>query len=192
MGLVQIEQSELDILRRERDEARSELAAAKAKVTDLEPKVPALEAKVTELETKVGTEKARADEAETKVGTLEETAAATEMKSTRIGALGAGFMAKLGETSKSILDEKAEKASDEEWEKHIKMIEETANVARDAPADGSTTPPENQGGNGNGDGDGPVFSEDELAKLGAVTGGSGSGSSDEGLGSIVAAYAKSA
>jgi hypothetical protein len=174
MGLVQIEQSELDLLRKERDDARSETAQEKARAT-------AAEAKVTETETKVEAAEAakvaaeeKASAAETKVTELEETANRASLKDQRWGALGSAFTAKLGDFTKSRLQEQASTLSDEEWDNRLKELEETTAVKRDAKADEGGDPSADElarraAANGE-----HTFSLEEIASAGSsVAGGSG-------------------
>lgn len=128
MSLIQIEESELSILRKERDDARTELAAAKETNRELSTKVETAEA----------AEKAAKEElaSVTKAKTdLEEKAQRAEIGTKRLAALGTGFMAKLGEFSKGRLNELAGTASDEEWEAGLKEREELAGVKRDVVAE---------------------------------------------------------
>jgi hypothetical protein len=164
MGLVQIEQSELDTLRKERDDAKAEATAAAQAKQEAEGKVEAAEA------AKVAAEE-KAQQAETKVTTLEETARATALRDERIGALGDKFLERVGETARTRLQEQAKSMSDEDWNGRLTELEEIAQVKRDEKKDGSTPPAENNGG---GNGDGPTFGSEELARLGSgVTGGGG-------------------
>jgi len=134
MTVVQIEETELATLRREREDARSkvdELAEANRALTT---KVEAAEAAQKHAEDERDTEKA----ARTK---LEEQAQRTELSKQRLSTLGPGFMAKLGDTSKAVLAELAASVSDEQWDLALKEREELAGVKRDAQVDGAPTPP---------------------------------------------------
>jgi len=176
MGLVQIEQSELDLLRRERDDARSESADhkkraddAEAKVTDLEPKLESAEAAKTAAETK-------ASEAEAKVQTLEEQANVATLKSTRWDGLGNQFVAKLGDFTKGRLQEQAGTLSDEDWDNRLKELEETTAVQRDAKDDSTPAPDDaaaalaaSQAAQA------PTFSLEEIAKAGVTPNGQPTG-----------------
>lgn len=167
MGLVQIEDTELQILRTERDTARSEAAqykteaeTAKAEKATAEAAAEAAEAKATAAET------ARA-EAEAKVTTLEETANQATLKDTRWKALGPGFVAKLGDFTKGRLEEQAKTLKDDEWDNRLKELEEVTAVKRDAEADGSTPPGDKK--------DDTVFSLEEIASAGSKLNGGGGG-----------------
>jgi hypothetical protein len=134
MGLVQIDENELKILRTERDEA-------KAQVTTLSSEKAAAEAKAEELEAAKIAAETKATEAEQAKATLEEAAQQAELKDQRLGALGAGFMAKLGEIAKGRLNEQAKSLSDEDWDARLKELEEMASVKRDDKGDGTPAAP---------------------------------------------------
>jgi hypothetical protein len=145
MGLVQIEDSELQTLRKERDDAR---AAEQKAVTE---KAEA-ERAVTEAETaKQAAETAKA-EAEQERDTLKESQRQVAMRDKRMGELGDGFVAKLGDKTKEALKKTAASASDEDWNARLEEIEEIASVKRDATADANNGG--NNGGNGSGSGSG--------------------------------------
>jgi hypothetical protein len=125
MGLVQIEESELANLRQERNEAKTKVDELSVSNRDLTSKVEKAEAEA--LKEKEGREKAEKDNKE-----LTETAQRTSLKDKRLGSLGEGFMAKLGEFTRGRLTEAAGSQSDEEWEATLKEKEEMAGVKRDA------------------------------------------------------------
>lgn len=132
MGLVQIEDTELAALRKERDDAKaeavkvptleSEKAAAVAAAEQAEAAKTAAETKVTELQAELDTSK-------------EETARAA-LKGSRWDALGSEFVAKLGDFTKGRLQDQAGTLSDEDWESRLKELEEITAVKRDAKKDG--------------------------------------------------------
>lgn len=172
MGLVQIEESELTTIRKERDDAR----AAESKAAQEKAEA---ERKVTELETEKAAAETAKTEAEAKVTTLEEEKAQASLKDTRMKSLGAGFTSKLGDFTKGRLEEQAGKLSDEDWDGRLKELEEIAKVKRDDKGDGSESAANaNGGGNGNGSqeqknnggGDAPTFESEEVAQF---VGGSG-------------------
>lgn len=153
MAMVQIEESELAILRKERDDAKAETATA---VTTRDEALRLAETQETER--KAAEERATA--AEAKSAELEEAARADTLASTRMGTLGDGFTGKLGEIAKANLTADARTLSDEQWDTRLREVEETAGVKRDAKGDGSTvTPPANPE---------DEFSGDELASLGRI------------------------
>lgn len=163
MGLVQIEDTELAALRTERNEARAKVETLEGANRELTTKVETAEA------AKVAAETAKA-EADKKVKDSEEAKAATELKDKRMSALSAGFLAKLGDTSKTVLNDLAAKASDDEWETAVKEREELAKVKRDAKTDESA---ENNGGDG--DKPGPTFESEEVASFMRRNGGAPTG-----------------
>lgn len=129
MGLVQIEQSELDTLRGERDTARTDLAAEVTKREEAERATVAAETAKSEAETA----KKTADDA---LAAETEKSAKAELKTKRLKGLGDGFKAKLGEFTTARLDEQAESLSDDEWDNKLKELEEVTAVKRDAKKDG--------------------------------------------------------
>lgn len=134
MALVQIEQSELDLLRSERDTAKASVATLQSEKASAEQKAEELEAAKIAAETK-------ATEAEQAKASLEEAAQQAELKDQRLGALGAGFMSKLGEIAKGRLTEQAKSLSDEDWDARLKELEEMAKAKRDDKGDGTTAAP---------------------------------------------------
>lgn len=182
MGMVNIEESELAELRRERNEARSQVDQLKNDNRGLTTKVETAEAAQKAAEKDRDDEKARATG-------LEEQAQHAQLKDKRMGALGTGFIAALGDTSKTVLAELAAKASDEEWERALAEREELAKCKRDAQASGSN-------GNGNGNlpehaGKGSAFSGEEVANFMGRTG-SDNGAANNGGGSGAGAAPDSA
>lgn len=162
MGLVQIEDSELQILRTERDTARSEAAAAKTEAETAKAEAVAATAAAEAAEAKATAAETAKATAEAKVTTLEETANQATLKDTRWKALGPGFIAKLGDFTKTRLEEQAKSFTDEQWEDRLKEVEETAGVKRDAEADGSAPDPLKDKK------DDTVFTLDEIASAGST------------------------
>ena len=165
--LVKISKEEWAALRKERDDARTELQTSKDENRTLTTKVEQAEAAQKAAET------AR-DEAQSEVKKLKDEGEVASLRQKRIDALGSGFMAKLGETSKTVLNELAGKASDEEWEQAVKEREELAGVKRDAQADGSATPKSEEARQGS------SFKDEEVASaFGRIGGDGGSGGGGE-------------
>jgi hypothetical protein len=154
MGLVQIEQSELDTLRAERDTARAETVTEKEARQQAERKVEEAEAQKSAAETE-------RDTARTELAQKNEELARASLKEKRMTALGEGFTAKLGEFTKGRLEEQAKTLSDEEWDSALKEREELVGVKRDAEKDGSTNTDDKGGGGGD-----TTFGREELARLG--------------------------
>lgn len=134
MGLVQIEDTELAELRRERNEARTQVDTLQTEKRDLTTKAETAEAAQKAAETE-------RDTAKTELQTATETAQKAKLKDQRIGALGAGFLAALGDTSKTRLNELASTCSDEQWNVELAEREEMAKVKRDAAAPEGTPAP---------------------------------------------------
>jgi hypothetical protein len=172
MGLVQIEQSELDTLRKERDDARAEKAAEQTKREEAERAVEATEA------AKLAAEEAKAA-AEAKVTELEEQANKVALKDGRVKELGPGFVAKLGDFTKGRLMEQAGQLSDDDWENRLKELEEVTAVKRDADKDGDP----------NGDAQGDTFGREELARLGSGAGDPAKGPSRDEQRSVIGSLA---
>lgn len=135
--LVQIEDTELATLRSERNEAREKVDRLTAEARTLQTAVETAEA------AKVRAETEKAD-AEKKFSDAEEKAQKAVLKDQRISALGAGFLAALGDTSKARLNELAMTCTPEQWNVELSEREEIAKVKRDAAAAGTpaaTDPP---------------------------------------------------
>lgn len=166
MGLVQIEDTELATLRKERDDAKTEATAAKQAQQEAERKIETVEAEKTAAEEK-------AAQAQAKVTELEETARKATLTDERMSALGDGFTAKLGDTTKANLKRDAATLDETAWDTRLKEVEELVAVKRDTAKDGS----EDKGGGDDGDkgGGGDTFKPEELAKLGSGLNGSGGG-----------------
>lgn len=186
VALVQIEESELATLRRERDDNRS-------KATDQATEIATLTTKVETAEAAAVKEKARADAADAEKAKLEEKAQAATLKDKRLSALGTGFLAKLGEFTRERLGEAAASQSDDEWEATLKEKEEMAGVKRDLKDEGKKSKDETKGGSNGGTeaaAEGTSFSSEELASFSAK-GVSSGGSTETPSGSASLALARS-
>lgn len=158
MGLVQIEESELANLRKERDDAKAE-TVTKVAAVNVEKAAAEAAAELAEA-AKVAAETAKAA-AETALAAAQETTAKATLKDTRWGGLGNEFVAKLGDFTKGRLQEQAGTLADAEWDDRLKELEETTAVKRDASTAGSTQ--ENAGATLFTKGTPPDFSAEELA-----------------------------
>lgn len=127
MGLVQIEESELATLRRERDDARTQVDTLQNEKRDLTAQVETAQVGQRAAETE-------RDQAKTELASAQETAQKAQLKDARMAKLSGGFLDKLGDMSKTVLNELAAAASDEEWERAVAEREELAGVKRDAAA----------------------------------------------------------
>jgi hypothetical protein len=105
------------------------------------------------------------DAAKTELSKLEETAREHTLRDDRFGALGAGFLAALGDKTKDRLKSQAGKFSDEEWTARLDELEELTSKKRD---DGAA--------NGGSDAGKDEFSADEIA---AFKGGQGEPNHDK-------------
>lgn len=155
-----------------------EFAAEKQRADKAEADKAEAERKAEEKEQEAQREKDRADAAEKKVTEAEEESAKDTLAKDRLGKLGQGFLAKLGEFTRTRVEDQARTLSEEDWEARLKELEESTQVARDeggpaapAEASASATPPS---GGGTKPGE---FSRDEIARANAGNGG-GSGDSE--------------
>lgn len=169
MGLVQIEDSELAVLRTERDTARADAAKARGEAETAKAEAATATKAAEDAEAKATAAEAAKTEAEGKVTQLTETANQATLKDARWKALGPGFVAKLGEFTKGRLEEQAKSLSDDEWDGRLKELEETAGVKRDAEANGG-----GGGGDDKTNGDkGSTFTLEEIASAGSTLNGGG-------------------
>lgn len=146
------------------------LAAEKKRADDAETAQAAAEAKVEKLEGELTTANDAKAAAETKVADAEEEKAKAELAKNRLGGLGKGFVAKLGEFTKAKFEEQARDLSDEDWEARLKELEETTEVARD---EGGTT-------NTSTETSGTEFTREEVARAHTTSSGGGSGAGGDG------------
>lgn len=137
MGLVQIDETELANLRRERDEAKSVASTAEANVATV---TRDLTTKVETAEAAAQTAKTEAETAKSEKAALEEKAQAAELRDKRLAPLGVDFLASLGEFTRERLAESASTLSDEAWEAELKEKEELSKTERAAggPTTGGT------------------------------------------------------
>lgn len=123
--------------------AESERNALKEKVGPLEEtaaKVPDLESKVEQEETARKSAEKERDDLKAKVDESEETARRATLSEGRMGELGKDFLGKIGDFTRSRLEEQAGTYTDEEWEGRLKELEEMASVKR---GDGGKPDPKN-------------------------------------------------
>lgn len=170
METVEIAKSEYDALKAR--PTREKLTAATERAEKAEKDIERLEAEKATLATE-------RDELAGKVTAAEEQARRHTLRDERIGALGAGFTAKLGEKTKSRLQEQAGAMSDEDWTARLEEVEEAYGVKRDEGAS-------------DGDGRGE-FSREEVARsnVGPREPGNGNEPSATARRSVVAGLASS-
>jgi len=161
MTLVQIEDTELATLRQERNEARTKVEQLQSENRDLTTKVEQAEAAQK-------TAEGERDTAKQETAQLKAEKDKTELASKRMQALGAGFLAKLGDTSKTRLTELASTCSDEQWDAELAEREEWAKVKRDAAAENGGTPPPGNNGDtppAGGGSEATGFKDEEVASF---------------------------
>lgn len=163
MEMTEIAVSERDRIIKERDDAQAEVASLKEKVADAEKATETAEA------AKVKAEEER-DQAKTKLTDAEEKAREVELRDERMKTLGKGFVAKLGDTTKTRLTEQAGTMKDDEWSARLDEVEELVKVKRDDKGEG-----------GEGEGEdaeekASLFSQEEVARS---TAGGGKGEPGE-------------
>jgi hypothetical protein len=162
---IELDRAEYDRLKTERD-------AAQARVKEIETeRDDAVRAAESAEADKVKAEE-RATAAEAKVSEAEEQARQRDLADERWNALGTGFVAKLGDSTKTRLQKQAASMSDEDWTARLEEIEDLTDVKRDAKKDGEGKGDETARRKGGGE-----FSDDEIAR--SRTGGSGSDAPSE-------------
>lgn len=154
---------------------RDELAAAEKRATEAEEAAAKARTASEEAETAKTKAETERDEKAAALKTLEDEAAATKLRDERFEALGTGFVAKLGDTTRSNLREDAGKMDEEAWGKRITELEELSGVKRDLKADAkpgegkpasAATPASETAA----EGDPPEFNVDEIAESVAGSG----------------------
>lgn len=150
MDTIEIKRSEYDELTKR--PTAEQLAAAEERAEKAEKEQEKLEAD------KVKAEQER-DTAKTELARLEEQAREVTLRDERLGKLGSGFTAALGDKTKERLTAQAAKLSDDDWTARLEELEElTGKKAADETASKKD--------------DGPNFTGEELARF---NGGGGSG-----------------
>lgn len=147
--------------------------AEKARADEATSEKAELETKLEQAETAKATAEQKATDAETALDAAREESRKATLASERMGALGKGFKAKLGEFTSQRLAEQASTYSDEEWDGRLAELEEMASVKRD---EGGSDEDED-GANGSGSREGE-FSREEVASA-RIGGGDGNGNGSE-------------
>jgi hypothetical protein len=163
MGLVQIEQSELDTLRKERDDARAEKLPRRRPPPSrpLRRRPPPSRPRPRRPPRWPPRPPRRPPRATEK----NEELAKAELKDPP-GFAGRRLHRQARRfTVKAKLTEQAGSCSDEEWDSRLKELEEVTAIKRDAKKDGTETPAA--------EGEGETFGREELARLGGGLGGDG-------------------
>ncbi len=115
-----------------------DFTAAERRAEAAESEAEATAKRVEELE---AAEKKLTDERDNLAKELKETKeeiAAEQLKGDRLGKLGSGFLAKLGDSTKDRLERQAKEMSDEDWADRIAEVEELAGVKSDLEASEKT------------------------------------------------------
>lgn len=150
---------------------KEEFAALEQKLKDAENEVAEAKKKVEEAEIAQKKAEDEKSELEKKVETFEGEKAESELREKRLGGLGDGFMAKLGDNTKANLKDDAGKFEEEAWERRISELEELSGVKRDTKLKGSPKPAGSTEPDGESSAADEEFSLEEIASS-AVGGGS--------------------
>jgi len=142
-----------------------ELASEKKRADEAETARDAAVKTAEEKEAEAQREKTRADEAEDKVTKAEEEQAKDTLAKERLGKLGKGFSAKLGDFTRERVEEQARTLSEEEWEARLKELEETHKVTREEGGTETASTEKDKG---------REFSREETARAHVGSGGGGS------------------
>lgn len=154
------------------------LAAAEERASTAESAKAEAERKLEAEEAAKKTAEDDAKAAKDELKTLKDEKAEADLANERFGKLGAGFVEKLGESTKSNLRRDAGKMEEKAWDERLKEVEEMAGVKRDAKKDDSPTtddpladPPASSAG-------ADEFSAEEIASsaAGGLSGDSGGSS----------------
>jgi hypothetical protein len=133
-SVMEIEDKDYQDLVASKTTAEAKVVELTAQLTEKDKAVEDAEAAKLKAEEERDAEKQRAD-------TAEEQTRVAQLRDDRMGALGAGFTAKLSKleaTNKRVLAQ-AGTLSDEDWEERVAELEETLSVKRDATADESAS-----------------------------------------------------
>lgn len=155
--------------------SEEEFAAEKKRADEATEALGEANKKLETAEAAQKTAEEKSEAAEKKLKDAEEEKAQVTLRDDRLGKLGDGFMAKLGDTTKANLKEDAGKMDDEGWEKRLTEVEELASVKRELKLD-----PKANGGKdaidaaaSNGGTKSDEFSHEEVASSLAGSGGGG-------------------
>lgn len=165
MDTIELAVSEHERLIKDRDTAQAEVAKLQTEKADAERAAEKAEAD------KVKAEQER-DQVKKEKDDLEEKARQTELRDERMKALGKGFVAKLGDTTKTRLTDQAGTMSDDEWSARLEEVEELVGVKRDDAGEG--------GGGSGGDEAAGTFTPEEVARSNAGGGSGGEGDAPSG------------
>jgi hypothetical protein len=151
MENIEIPKSEYDELRAR--PAKTELDAAVERAEKAEKDLETAEAEKAKTEEKVS-------DLEAKVTAAEEKAQADTLREERLGKLGKGFVAKLGDKTKDRLRKDASAMQDDEWTARLEELEEAYGVKADADETGGTKTDADKDTNGS-----KTFTAEEIARF---------------------------
>jgi hypothetical protein len=163
MDTIELDRAEYDRLKAERDEYKARAEKAESERDDAVREQEKAEADKVKAEE-------RATAAESKVTDFEEQARQRALADERWNALGDGFLAKLGDSTKSRLQKQAESMSDDDWTARLEEIEDLIEVKRDAKKDGNEGDETASRKTGKGKGE---FTDEEIARSNAGRGNGG-------------------
>lgn len=146
---------------------KDELAAAEKRATEAHEAAETARKTAEEAETAQKKAEGERDEKAEALKKLEEEAAETKLRDERFEGLGDGFVAALGEVTKSNLREDAGKMDEEGWDKRLKELEELSGKKRDTKLSGKkasgSTPAGSKEDTGGGGGEDSEFDIEELS-----------------------------
>lgn len=162
--------------------SQEELAAEKRRADEASDALGETKTKLETAEAALKTAEEGKEDAEKKLKDAEEEKAQVTLREERLGKLGDGFMAKLGDTTKANLKEDAGKMEDEAWEKRLTEVEELSSVKRDLKIDPKATTDDDPISKATGNAGADEFSTEEVASSAAsdLGGGSSNGGSPDG------------
>jgi hypothetical protein len=114
---------------------KDELAAAEKKATEAEEAAATARKAAEDAEVAQKKAETERDEKAEALKKLEEEQSETKLRDERFEGLGDGFLAKLGDTTKSNLREDAAKMDEDAWGKRLTELEELSGVKRDVKLD---------------------------------------------------------
>jgi hypothetical protein len=159
--------------------SKEEFAAEKERADKASEDLAEANKKLEAAETAEKQAKEEKDEAEKKLKTAEEEKAESKLRDERIEKFGDGFLAKLGDTTKTNLKSDAGKMEEEAWENRVKEVEELAGVKRDAKSD-KKDKKDDPISQATGDEKSDEFSHEEVASSAAGDLGGGDGGAGDG------------
>lgn len=173
---------------------RTELQAAEKRAMEAEEAAATARKTAEEAETAKKKAEDELTEKSAKLTKLEEESAESKLRDERFENLGDGFIAKLGDVTKSNLREDAGKMDEDAWGKRLGEVEEMSGIKRDTKLDpkaakkaAAKKKPEDEAAAAEGDGEEDEFDIGELSEsLAGGNGGDGEGLATQGKRSSIA------